>query len=497
MSDSLKDKRLISLDLFRGSAILGVVLIHALIFGIFGSIETALNVLPPVAYLILAPCLLFAPMAGLFVFISMIANTVVLQKRLRKGHPLSQALQPVLITSAALLVLHFIFPVIFNHSNTSMFHPGEMIDALLPASIRNGHLVLPRFENLLLMDAMAMIASSGLFFVATAFFLFRKTAQSEVIKKMTTLIVIGFLWTFLAPFVWSWAYRLLRYFYFQENALRILAIPTSFFAAKIHPITTTAPFAIFGMVFGIWIDSIDDFDLVKKKCLRIAGLMVGATILALSIKSFLCFAKENALYRFLDNIGIVNALALNTPGILEGDMKNAVFNFLVLPPELLFLGLSLCFAFFPFVIEKLDGGDEVQRKQTEAKVAPVRRFGTNSLTVFFFESTVFAFFAKLFHSLLPMKGSEPAFLSFLYQSPFYIEGKVGAMADAFIHLWPMWLLYLLIVVGFWFLTLKIHSYFHYRFTLEYLLVLMTQPFRKIRSEKIALMGKKSSETSKK
>ena len=178
MDLEIRNKRFLSLDVFRGIAILGVVVVHALIFGVFSTIDTALNILPLPMLIILSPVVIFAPMAGLFVFISSMSNGMVVQKRLNQGYSIQTAIQPILITGLALLILHFIFPLLFNHSNTSMFHPDTMIDAMIPASITQGRLILPRFENLLLMDAMAMISMACFFFVIVSLILFRKKPDS-------------------------------------------------------------------------------------------------------------------------------------------------------------------------------------------------------------------------------------------------------------------------------------------------------------------------------
>ena len=75
MDLEIRNKRFLSLDVFRGIAILGVVVVHALIFGIFSTIDTALNILPLPMLIILSPVVIFAPMAGLFVFISSVFDS--------------------------------------------------------------------------------------------------------------------------------------------------------------------------------------------------------------------------------------------------------------------------------------------------------------------------------------------------------------------------------------------------------------------------------------
>lgn len=487
MSTDFRTGRILSLDLFRGIAIFGVVLVHALIFGVFSSIDIALNIVPPPLLLLFAPFVLFAPMAGLFVFISSMTNGMILQRRLGRGHSLKAAVQPVLVTRIALLVLHFIFPVLFNHSNTSMFSDGVMIDAVIPASITQGKLILPRFENLLLMDAMAMISMAGFFFVILSLILFRKNSKSTIEQKMFRLCVVGFVWVFAAPVVWGAFWKLLNFFYFSEGPLKLLAIPVSFFAAKIHPITTTAPFMIFGTWFALFLYTAPEYKVLKSRTRRLGLVMIACLFFFVGFKAFLCFAKENPVYDFLDRTGVVDWLALNTPAkdpatdprpsLVSGDFKNAVFNFHVLPPELLMLGMSICLFFFPFFVKKLDYCSDSDKVRLAGKIAPISRFGTVSLTVFFWESTVFSLVAKLFHMI-------PA-ASFLKESPFWVEPRIEVEGiDAFMHFWPLWILYLIVIVGLWFLVLRIWSRFRYRFSMEWILVNLTAPFRKIKSAKM-------------
>lgn len=502
MDLEIRNKRFLSLDVFRGIAILGVVVVHALIFGVFSTIDTALNILPLPMLIILSPVVIFAPMAGLFVFISSMSNGMVVQKRLNQGYSIQTAIQPILITGLALLILHFIFPLLFNHSNTSMFHPDTMIDAMIPASITQGRLILPRFENLLLMDAMAMISMACFFFVIVSLILFRKNSKSTVEQKMFRLAVVGFVWIFAAPLIWGVFWKLLEFFYFQEGLLRLFAIPVSFFAAKIHPITTTAPFAIFGTWFALFLYTVPEYSVLKRRTHRMALLMAIFMLICVGFKAFVCFAKDNAVYDFLLKSGLIDWLALNTPAkdpfvdprpsLISGDFKNAVFNFHVLPPELLFLGMAICFFFFPFFIKKLDYQTDERKAELAKKTAPIQRFGTVSLTVFFWESTIFSAVAKLFHTFVPAKGSEAPLFSFFYEAPFWIDPKIQFEGiDSFMHIWPLWFIYLFTVIGLWFFALFLWSRFSFKFSMEWFIVTLTKPFRKIRSTKLDVLKDKS------
>ena len=84
MSVNFQTTRLLSLDFFRGVAILGVVTVHLVIIGIFFTVDNALNILPTGVLAVFTPLIIFAPMAGLFAFISALANGLTVQKRLAK-----------------------------------------------------------------------------------------------------------------------------------------------------------------------------------------------------------------------------------------------------------------------------------------------------------------------------------------------------------------------------------------------------------------------------
>ena len=114
MSFNFQTTRLLSLDFFRGVAILGVVTVHLVIIGIFFTVDNALNVLPTGVLAVFTPLIIFAPMAGLFAFISALANGLTVQKRLAKGYSIRSSIQPIFVTAMALLVIHFIYIAFFK-----------------------------------------------------------------------------------------------------------------------------------------------------------------------------------------------------------------------------------------------------------------------------------------------------------------------------------------------------------------------------------------------
>ena len=115
----MDSKRIVSVDFFRGLAILGVVLTHCLIYGVFYSTANALATVPVGLLAVLSPIVLISPMAGLFAFISVTANTFTALRRFENGSSAKNVIQPLLITSAALIVIHFLFSLLLKNSSAS------------------------------------------------------------------------------------------------------------------------------------------------------------------------------------------------------------------------------------------------------------------------------------------------------------------------------------------------------------------------------------------
>ena len=59
------------------------------------------------------------------------------------------------------------------------------------------------------------------------------------------------------------------------------------------------------------------------------------------------------------------------------------------------------------------------------------------------------------------------------------------------HIWPLWFIYLFTVIGLWFFALFLWSRFSFKFSMEWFIVTLTKPFRKIRSTKLDVLKDKS------
>lgn len=467
MSNS-NEKRILAVDFFRGLSILGVVITHCIIYGVFYTINNALATIPLSLLILLAPLVLMAPMAGLFAFISVVANTYTAFRRREEGHPSTHILSPILLTSLALLIVHFLFSLLLKNSSASMFHHNLSLDTLLPASLRQQQWVFPRFENLLFMDAMAMISMSGFITVLTLFFVFRSKASVNIV--LNRLAAVGAIAILSSPFIWSLFWKPLNFFYFQEGALRLLAIPFSFMAARMHCLPGVIGFIIFGLWFGIFLHSRPSYEELIKKTRPIAIAAVILFVLSVAFKLFLVLAQNNFLWNFLNQIGVISVFAENTPGILEKKIGAAFLDYKALPLEFQFFGVSLLFWGFPFLLKKLDYCDPQERVRRQKRLQPVMRFGALSLTVFVFETPIHTLFAKICHTIAGVP----------------VPNMENIQEDLFMNHPIAWISYAIFIVLFWGFILKFWERKNYRLSLEWILVKSTAPFRKINSEKLSL-----------
>lgn len=493
MEQMLNTKRLLSIDIMRGCALLGVVLVHGLIFGIWYEIDTALNSLNKVATVILMPIILLAPMAGLFAFISTVSNFLATNNRLKRGASLWHSVQPLLVTATVLLILHFIFAAFFNHNNSSMFPPkdnifgypqGGKILATFPASIQQGCWVPPTFENLILMEALGML-SMALFAMAFIFFLlWRKDGVNKTDRNLKILLVSAFIWTLLAPHMWALLWRLLNFCWNSTNGfVRSLCVPLSFISAKRHPITTIAPFILFGMWFALFLSTSPTKKEFSRVTTKVAWLMSLFLVLSFAFKTFIVLCQDNLVWNFLDRIGLIDSFRLNAPPKVEGELdsisggnlKNAIFNFYVLPTELFFLAMTFVFWVAPQLVKFFDYKSDEEKLKLSKRFMPIKWFGIVSLSIFFLESIIFTALSTLFHHIFGISFNE------------YVAGGIDPMMKS-----PLvCIFYVITLLALWFLMLWGWSKINFAFSMEWIISKVTSPLRKEKSSKLSAIKDKN------
>lgn len=347
-----------------------------------------------------------------------------------------------------------------------MFDPNETLDTLIPASIRQSEWIFPKFENLLFMDALAMIAISGFTAAAVIAILLKRKPPRERVLRI--LAIIGFTSAVLSPYIWYLFWIPFEYFYHAEGVLRLLSIPLSFFAARMHCLPGIFPFIIFGLWFGVLLHYKPTYAEVRQKTRPLALASLILLIVFVGVKLLFTLGRETAVGAFFEKAGLITAVAENSPDVLTGKIGNAFLDYKTLPTEFQFFGAVLIFWGFPLLLKIFDFRQPQDKTKIAERVHPVIRFGTLSLTIFVYETTVHTLFAKILHTL----------------SGAPVPDMKNIQPDFFMTHPAVWLSYAVFMILLWGVILKFWEKTGYRFSLEWILVKATAPFRKIKSEKL-------------
>ena len=111
------EDRLVSVDVVRGIAIMGVLFIHSTIYGIWQTESNALDIVHIAVIALFIPIILIGTWGGGFPLISSLVGTFNVYKRLDRGISLRKACVPILINSTILLFLDLpIYYMIFRNT---------------------------------------------------------------------------------------------------------------------------------------------------------------------------------------------------------------------------------------------------------------------------------------------------------------------------------------------------------------------------------------------
>lgn len=162
----MSDRRLIFLDALRGFFILYVVWLHATIGVVFNNNPEALNTVPRSLLIILAPIMILATWAPIFVVVSGAANAYVLHnvvKRHREKHhtgvPFRSFMAGSLVTGIFLYGLSMFNMAFLHHS---MNYNGAFQHTLFTGSLHQGSWQSFAPDLLFYNDALSLVAVSGI-----------------------------------------------------------------------------------------------------------------------------------------------------------------------------------------------------------------------------------------------------------------------------------------------------------------------------------------------
>ena len=198
-------KRILSLDFIRGLAIIGVVLNHAITYGIMLNEDNARNLLPKSPLVIFAPLLIFGTWAGIFALITGIVNAYQIYLRMKKNEDIGKALQGCLINSTLIMIMHFIFLGFFTRMSESLTGNGYN-HSLITGSIELQQISIPPIELFFRADALAMISVSGYFTSLVLWIIWRKGEFHNTKRNVKILLEIGGIMLAISQPLWNQLY---------------------------------------------------------------------------------------------------------------------------------------------------------------------------------------------------------------------------------------------------------------------------------------------------
>ena len=349
-------KRLYSLDIFRGIAIMMVVIFHRFMYdwpgvNFFFEEDTGFLMMPW-----LTAIMFFAGMGGIFSIISGVVTSYSTYNRVSSGRGNKKMIfYAALFSFLWLTIVDYIRKFLF--STKSYWEPTDnYLYGIITGSLLEGTLVIPQLELLYYTSTLAIIGLSG-FIVPTLMILLSRKGGIEKVRRIKfifgtlaaiILIATPFLSILLDPIVVD--------LFVSGNDF--LAFLLALLVSPYFPIFPILAYALLGGIIGISLARDE-----KKRNITITWLIIGFALL--SIGNYILIS---ALTRF--------------------SFYN--YNFVR------FMQLGVYLMIIIILIRMIDLKPQEKQEKIAKKFSPVIMFGKVSLTIFVFE----AFLATIFHVIL-------------------------------------------------------------------------------------------------
>jgi hypothetical protein len=401
--------RILSLDFLRGCGIISIVILHSVIFNLFGDTTSASSRVPTTVQFLLLPIIIIGSWASLFALISGASLTYSIYKELiQKKRSPKKRLYKSLIRFFLLLVLHYIYSFFFIHPSKNIM--GETEEGLVPGSIKEKKWKIPSFSIVYVTSAFVMLAFSDL--LTSLFLLFLWYKQSGKKNKQNSqskddlnqeqpekdhqnlapkrnsdyfkLVAMGCFFIFLTPYIQTYLNPIMILQF--EGGNYGLAMVLTWLVGINHCVFPFVGYAFFGAVFGLALAEKRKFEEIKQFVLPIAWGFLFISVYA--------FAQID-LMEFMGNKSPVQPFPLYT------------------------LNLSLQLFLMVWLVGKLDYSKGIQYQNYAEKTIGFRRWGMMSLTFFLFEYTISVCFNLIMNLIFPGI-TQSLFMGLMIWAPLYV-----------------------------------------------------------------------------
>ncbi len=434
------NKRLLSVDLVRGLAIIGVLFIHSTIYGIWQTETNALNIVPFGVVIGFLPIILMGTWGGGFPLISSLVSTFLIYSRMEKGYSFKQTSIPVIINSTILLLLDPLRSLLFGRTWTNSFSEGYNY-SVLTRLLDLGQLGLPSAEKLMQIGSLPAIGLSGYMTVALLWLLFHNKGRKKTIRNVSILLALGLILVGSSNFINEALFPVSKNLFIKGGVNIFLAYLLRLFVGAQLSFFPMGLYGIFGMIPGYLYAQKKEF-----KWIKVYGLSLGTL--------------------FLSGFGLTLGLTLSHASSIEAGLFG-ILDYEIYPRELLFFSLGCMMLLLVPLAKKFDYANYYKKVILTKNTTFIRRFGVATLSIYFFESFFDNIFAKIFHALF----GDPT----VFNAP-----------DEFMSNFPAILLYEFTIFSFWGLVIYFWSKHNYKFGLEHAIITLSKPLRKVKSRRAYL-----------
>ncbi|MFW9923606.1 MAG: hypothetical protein ACFFDW_10020 [Candidatus Thorarchaeota archaeon] len=438
------NKRLISIDIFKGLAIIGVLLLHPTLYDNFHYPALAQSIIPTYLFIVLLPLSLLGTFAGGFPFLSSIVGTYNICNRLNTKKSLKDASIPILLNSTILILFDPIKTILVDRTYWGAFNTDEVVYSVLGRLLETGELVFPSVEKFFQIGILPAIGFGGYLTVFLLWLLFRKNGKEKIKRNIIILTVIGLLLaaayhplsTAIDPFISD--------LFFKGGGFIFIAFILRLFFGHQLSFFPMIVYAVFGIICGYLLAQKKE-----QKWITQYGLIMGSI--------------------FLLGFGISFLISVLQAGTSVMSVVYDILDYYLYPKELLFISMAIIMFAFILIVKTIEYRSEEKRERIAKRTTFLKNFGMVTLTLYFLDPIINQSLGTLFHYifnggiLFPFDVADPYMSNAL---------AIGIFEITFITFWVM-------LVFFW-------SKIKFRFGLEHLIILATNPLRKIKSQKLPL-----------
>lgn len=432
-----QNRRIITVDMLKGCAVVGLLFLHGLIYGVWHQADTALSVLPLWVIIFLVPIIIMATWGAGFALISGFINFFNSIRKMKKGLKRKEVLWPVVINSLIIILLDPL-RCYFLIVPWKRIFTGEFGYSVALNMIVNGKFQWPPFEQIMSPGALPMIGIAGLCSVLILCFLYGKDGKRKnKINPLPILAGIGFIMILCGEPLSHSMYGLAKNMFYNGGLQKIAAYPLVLLGGDMLSFIPFGAFAFFGMAFAwLMVNGVSKKDL-KKYTFAVSGI---------GYVFFIVFLLR-MIFQLSDTGSIVNEL----------------FGYTIQPRALTFFNISSFMLITMAFLLRYEYSDHETYMKYARRTTWLRRYGMITLSLYMLDAPVNTALSKLFHSLF---------------------GNPSLPVDAFMTNLPAILLFLGVMVAVWYGLIRLWEKVGFKGGMETFVVWAGSKFRKERSNRL-------------